>query len=884
MSRSHLPPWAVLIVEAVVRGDVARAGLLGDLQERYSARPGGIRRGIWLTREVAGIVARYVGRRDPRTRDRGVGGLTDQLIQDLRFALRGLARRPAFSGLVVTTLALGIGSTTAVFSVVNGLLLEPLPYGEADRLVLINQRTPEGFLASVSLPNYRDWRAGTRSFDRFSAILPGSARLTRPDGSRVIEVGWVHGGFFETLEVDALIGRTFSAPESEPGAQPVVVLSYSLWLNELGGDPDIAGTSIRLSDEPWTVVGVMPPEFVPYGEVQAYLPMGYIADQVPWDDRGTGSGTEIVARLAPDADASTAQTELTAVSARIAEEQGEEVGSGNLTPLRRWYLGDSERHAKLLMAAVCLVLLVACANVATLLLVRGEARHGELAVRAALGAGRLRVACQLLTESLLYGLLAWAVGTLIAVQGLRLLLVAVEDHLSTALLGGITVDAGVLVFSGAMAVGTALLAGLFQLGRARDAQVAGSLREAARAVGGRRRLRSVLVGAEVAFSMVLLVGAGLLIQSLANLQTVDRGFDGSDVLTLRVQLPGSADSTRESWTRTLGDLRESLRSVPGVRDVAASNHFPLSGNSWEMLYRDEGTPPGDRGESVLLTMVSPEYFDAYGIEIARGRGFTEADTWGDDPVAVVDETLARSRWPGDDPIGRRVSFEQTRSAEGAWEDVWRTVVGVTRHVRHYELASISRIEAYTPLAQSAAWGFTCYLSVRADGVDPGSLVPGIRERVSEVAPDAALYRIRTLRSILDREVGAQRSVGQIFGLFSTLALLLGAVGISSVVSHATAQRSGEMGLRLALGGAPAQMTRLMMRDALLPVVIGLMVGVAASAAVGRALDAVLFEVGPLEPAVAAAAAVVLLSVSILASAVPARAAARVQPTDSLRAD
>jgi len=365
---------------------------------------------------------------------------------------------------------------------------------------------------------------------------------------------------------------------------------------------------------------------------------------------------------------------------------------------------------------------------------------------------------------------------------------------------------------------------------------------------------------------------------------VDRGFDGTDVLTLRVQLPSSADSTRDAWARSLRDLRESIRGLPGVTDVAASNHFPLSGNSWEMLYRDQRTPPGDRGESVLLTMVSPEYFDTYAIEVVEGRGFTEADTWQEDRIAVVDETLAGSRWPGEDPIGKRVSVEQARDAEGAWQDVWRTVVGVTRHVRHYELRSPSRIEVYTPLAQSVAWGFTCYVSVRAQGVAPETLVPDIRARVAELLPGAALYRIRTMRSVLDGEVGAQRALGEIFGLFSALALALGAVGIFSVVAHATAQRAGEVGVRLALGGAPEEMTRMMVRDALLPVIAGLVMGTGASVILARALRAVLFEVDPLEPGVVVGAAAVLLSMSVLASSIPARAAARVQPTEALRTE
>jgi predicted permease len=891
----RLPRIVVRLLESLVPPGLARDGLLGDLEERYSGlgHAGRLRRLCWLASELAGAVTHYGWERERHGRGHREEGsrFMDVFMQDLRFAVGDLFRRPAFSLLVVTTLGLAIGANTAIFSVVKGLLLDPLPFVEAERLVLINQRNDEGFTASVSFPNYRDWKARNRTFDRFATILPGSISLSTDSGARMLESAWVHGGFFEVFGVGARMGRTFTAAETEPGAQALVVLSHGLWQSELGGDPSVVGSDVVLRGEAFTIVGVMPQDFVLHAETDVYLPLGYVTDRVPWDDRGTGAGAEVVARLAPDATLEQARADLAAVVRDLRVEFGEQASAANVVPLREWHLGDVERQALLMMAAVVLVLLVACANVANLLFVRGETRRVEMAVRSALGAGRGRVYRQLLTESAVYGALGGLLGLAVGRAGLDVLLAVAAAMLPAGSAFRIGIDPGVLLFTAAAALSAVALAGFMPAWRTSRARLADTLRESGSADRRGGRAREILVGAEVALSMVLLVSAGLVIASLRNLRAVDKGFDGADVVTLRVSTSGDRYGSRERWAGFHERLRDGVRALPGVASAATSNHFPLSGNSWEMLFRDRNTPPDDRGASVLLTMVSPEYFDAYSIEIVEGRGFTEADRWGGENVAIVDETLAASRWPGESAIGRMVSFEHLPNEAGEYViEVWRRVVGVAGHVRHYELAQPSRIEVYTPLAQSAAWGFTSYLSVRAapDPVrgeaDPAALVPDIRRVVADLDPGVALYRIRTMEGVIVEELGGYRALRELLGVFAALALILGAVGIYSVVSHAAALRVREVGVRMALGGAPGTIVRLIVRDSLGPAVAGVVAGTLGAVAAARLLGAMLFEVAPAEPSVLALSALTLLGVSALSAWLPARRAARIQPTQALRGD
>ena len=854
---------------------MARAGLIGDLEERYrlAAPRSRVGAAAWLIRELAAIGYHYglVG---------GIG--MDTLRRDLSFAFRGLVTRPGFSALVVSTLALGIGANAAIFSVVSTLMVEPLPFEDADRLVIINEIEPSGFTASVSFPNYRDWRDGSDSFEDFSIFLPSSRRFTTVDGSRMLEVGWIMGGFFETLGLDAEVGRYITDAESEPGAERLAVVSHRLWVDELGADPAVVGRALTLSDEAFTIVGVTPSDFVLYEDTDVYLPLGVVADGLPWDDRRTSVGAEIVARLAPGVTVERARADLEAVGTAVESETGEEVDTANVTELRAWFLGDTGNQSLMLMAAVFLLLLVACANVANLLFIASERRGGEMALRTALGASGSRIYRQLLTESMVLAVLGGLAGIALAVVGLDALLALVADVLPPGFAERIGMDAPVLIFAAVMSLGTALLAGFLPALRSARAELAQRIRSAAPGAVSNARGRHVLVASEVALSMVLLVGAGLLISTLTRLQNVDKGFDGSGVLTFRVQLPDPYD-TRERWAGFHETLEEELMALPGVTSVATSNHFPLAGNSWEMLYKDEQTPPEDEGESVLLTMVSASFFDTYGVAIVEGRGFLPSDRWGTEPLAIVGETLAATRWPGESAIGKRITFEQPLGPDGVRADLWRTVVGVAAHVRHYELSSPSRIEVYTPIAQSAAWGFTSYVSAKTS-LDPASLVPDVRRVVARLEPSAPLYRIRVMDDIIAQELGPQRAMRELLSTMALLTLLLGCVGIYSVVSHGTALRRKELGLRIALGGSPSEIVGLVLRDSMVPIGVGVVVGVAGAVALGRALRSVLYEVGPTDPVVLGTAALLLVTVGTVSAWVPARRAAHVDPQKVLRAE
>lgn len=884
MSPRSLPRLVVAATERLVRDPTARAGLLGDMEERYGRlhHAGPVRRTIWLTSELAAIAIHYIGEDVDHVREEEVGTM-DTLRQDLVFTLRAMGKRPGFTLLVVSTLALGIGANAAIFSVVSGLLLEPLPFDEGQRLALVNEREESGFTASVSFPNYRDWRERARSFDRFAIILPSSRRFDTPDGPRIVEVGFVAGGFFETLGIEPEVGRYFTETESGPGAERVVVLGHGFWTEAFGADADVVGRSVELNGEPFAVVGVAPPELVLYEETSVFLPLGLVQARLPWDDRQTSVGAEVVARLAPGATFEAAQAELLTIAGAIERETGEVTGAGNVTPLRSWFVGETGRQSLLLMAAVGLLLLVACANVTNLLFVSSERRRGEMALRSALGASRWRVYRQLFTESLVVAVMGGLAGLGLAVVGLDALLSLVGDVLPVGFADRMVIDGGVLAFTAMLSLGTAILAGFLPAFRSARAELAERLRATATGATGPARARNVLVALEVAFSMVLLVGAGLLIATLAELQNVEKGFDGRNVLTLRIQTPPERRATRDTWIDFHRLVREEIGALPGVASVATSNHFPLSGSSWEMLYRDERTPAEDQGESVLLTMVTPSYFETYEVPILEGRGFTAADRWDAERVALVDETLARTRWPDESPLGKRITFEKVRGPDGEEVDLWRTVVGVVRHVRHYELTSPSRIEAYTPLAQSAAWGFTSYVSVRTTS-ELGGLVPRIRAIVGSLEPGATIYRVRTIESVIDQELGLHRAMRELLTVMAALTLLLGCVGIYSVVSHTTALRLKELGLRIALGGAPSRITRLVVRESLVPIATGIAFGAIAAMGLGRLLRSILYEVGPTDPAVLGSAAAILLCVATVSAWLPARRAGRVQPQEVLRAE
>ena len=815
----------------------------------------------------------------------------DTAIQDLRFVLRSFVRRPGFTATVLLTLGLGIGANTAIFSVVNGVLLDPLPFEAADRLVTPNVMSTQGFYVSTSIPNYYDWKDRSRSFEAFGAYRGATAVLTGLDRPEVVRTTQVLGDFFEVLGVDATIGRTISAAESEPGAPAIATISHGFWENRLGSDPDVLGRTLTLSDRPFEIIGVMPEGFVfPSPTDDVYLPMGYYSETLSWNTRGSSSGTRAIGRLLPDVSIEQAQIDLSRVTQAVRENEDDRAAAPELVFVSELFVGDVRTPVWILMGAVGFVLLIACANVANLLLARGEGRQRELAVRAAMGADRNRVIRQLLTESLVLGLSGGILGVALASLAVTAMVRSLPDTIPAFLTARIAIDPAVLGFTFALALATGLIFGFVPAWRSSSPNLVLTLKAGGRGGSSRdhKGVRSALVVAEVALSLLLLTGAGLLIKSLDQLQQVDKGFDESNVLTMNVPLSNSRYPEERLWQSFHEELLRRVRALPGVQFATTSNILSLGGNGWETSISPEGVDPRDPDNraSVLNMFVHTDYFAAMSIPILRGRGFTMADDGSSPPVAVVDETLAERYWPGEDPIGKQVTMEwdaddQPGPSQGDIP-VYRTDGGVAKHVRHYELQEPSRIEIYRPVLQSNDnWGWSPYLIVKT-ATDPALLVQAIREEITSIDADQPVMQVRTMPDVVDSQVATFSAMRGLLVIFGALALGLAAIGIYGVMSYSVAQRVREIGIRVALGAQVGQVRWLMSKQGLRLALVGLALGLVGSVAVTRGLQSLLFGVGAAEPATMVSVSAILVLVTILATYIPAARATRVDPGIVLR--
>ena len=815
----------------------------------------------------------------------------DAVIQDLKFVLRSFARHKGFTAAVLLTLGLGIGANTAIFSVVNGVLLNPLPFDAADRLVTPNVMSTQGFYISTSIPNYYDWKDQSRSFEAFGAYRGTNAVLTGLERPEVIRARQVLGDFFEVLGVDAAMGRAITSAESEPGAPAIATVSHAFWENRLGSDPDVLGRTLTLSDEPFEIVGVMPEGFgFPSPSDDVYLPMGYFSERLAWNTRGSSSGTRAIGRLLPDVSIQQAQTDLSRITQSIRESEDEGAAAPELVFLSDLYVGDMRTPVWILMGAVGFVLLIACANVANLLLARGEGRQRELAVRAAMGAKRSRVIRQLLTESLVLGLSGGVLGLVLASLAVRVMVRSLPDTFPAFLTGQIAIDQNVLGFTLALAVATGVVFGFVPAWRSSSPDLISTLKEGGRGGSsrGRQGMRSALVVTEVALSLVLLTGAGLLIKSLDELHQVDKGFDETDILTLNVPLSESKYTEEGMWQSFQEDLLRRVTALPGVQFAATSNILPLGRNGWETSIAPEGVDPRDRDNraSVLNMIVHTDYFDVMSIPIIRGRGFTRADDASNTPVAVVDETLAERYWPGEDPIGKRVTMEWDADDQPGLSEgdvpLYRTVVGVAKHVRHYQLQEPSRIEIYRPMLQANdRWGFSPFLIVKTAG-DPAPLVQAVRDEITAIDANQPVMMVRTMSDVVESQVASFSAMRGLLVIFGALALVLAAIGIYGVMSYSVAQRAREIGIRVALGARAGQIRWLVSKQGLRLALAGLAIGLVGSVVITRALQSLLFGVGAAEPVTMVSVSVILLAVTILATYVPAARATRVDPSSVLR--
>ncbi len=799
-----------------------------------------------------------------------------------RFALaaRALARRPGFSLVAVGTIALAIAANTAMFSVVNGVLLHPLPFRDPDRLVTLNVRAPTGFLVSLSIPDYRDWRDKSRVIRSIGASAGWGFTLTGHGQAREIDARVVVGDFFRTLGLEPALGRLIALEEmpDHPGGAAVAVLGHQFWKEQLAGDSSVVGQALILDGDPYTVVGVLPPD-VGWSNpgVSIYVPMSNF--KLEWEVRGSGWGTRAVARLHPGVTMADAQRDLDRVGREVTAAVGKPVCLPEVVSLTRYLVGDVRAQIWLLMGAVALVLLIAVANVGNLLLARGESRQVELSIRTALGADRRDIVALLLSEALVVSIVGGALGVgaaFLAVKGLVPLLPAAVP---AVLVSRIRVDGTVMVVAIGLALGAGLLFGLAPAFRSAGLGVTGAMKSGTRVTDpGGGRLRGGLVVAEIALALVLLVSAGLMLSSLDRLRKVDKGFDSNRVLTAALSPPRRRFASKPEWLAFHDQVRQRVARLPGVKSAAYAVLIPLGNRSWERGIHPDGVPVRDEtAQSVLWNIVSPEYFQTMGVTMVKGRGFGIEDRDGGTLVAVIDETMGQRFWPGQDPLGKRVTVEQ----DSAGVPLYRTVIGVAGNVRHYELTNASRIQLYLPLAQTGdQWGMGLRLIVKTEG-PPHRLADPIRATVAEIDPDTPVSDIQSLDQVVDGAMGQSRAVTGVLTAFGGAALALAALGIFGVMSYLVARRTREIGIRIALGAAARDVVWWVGGRAFRLTAFGLALGSLGALAATRLLRGILFEVSPLDPLIFTGGAVVLAAVALLAAYLPARRATRVDPATVL---
>lgn len=805
------------------------------------------------------------------------------LLDTVRLTLRGLRKRPVFTAVAVLTVALAVAANAAIFGVVDAVLLEPLPFERPRELVTLDVLSTQGYYISVSIPNFRDWGERNRVFSTYGGAAGWGMTLTGQGEPEVVDGRAVVGDFFGVFGVPAALGRTIPPGETGPGADAVVVLGHRFWQRKLGGGSEVLGSVLTLESRPYTVVGVMPPGFgYPTPDTDLYFPMGTLPG-LPWDDRDSGFGTRTFARLAPGVTPEAAQSDLDRVVREIEAEVGEPVDRPRVKPLLDLYVGDVRPRLWLLSAAVASVLLIAVVNLTSLLLSRGESRRGEVAVRLALGAGRGAVVRALLAEALLLSLAGGAVGLALAWGSLELVRPLLPAGVLAPLVERIGVDGSVVLYTLGVALVAGVAAALVPALRGFRTDLAPELKaDGRRTTGEKQRLRSALVVAEVAMALVLLIAAGLTLQTLRRLQHVDKGFEAGGTLTARIGLPGERYPDEASWRSFFQELEARAGRIQGVERAALSLLLPLGNRSWEMQIAPEGISFDEESHSVLFNIVSEGYFDALGVPLLRGRGFAPGDRDGTLPVAVIDDTMAETFWPGEDPLGRRVRIGGEHAEDGA--PIYRTVVGVAQNVRHYELQSPSRIQVYVPFEQTLGRTGMSLHVVLAAGVAPESLVEPLRSELAALDPEIPLNELRTLDELVDGALRGNRAVSSILAAFAALALVLAAVGIFGVVSYFVVQRLREVGIRMALGADGVKIGRWAFLWIGRLAGAGVVLGGIAAVVLTRLFESQLYGVSPLDPSLYGGLATLLLAVAALAAYAPIRRAARVDPASVLRSD
>jgi putative ABC transport system permease protein len=814
----------------------------------------------------------------------------DAIGADLRDALRTMRRSTSFAAIVVVTLALGIGATTAIFTVIDAVMLRPYPYPDMNRIVMLTETVRAGQALSIAWQNFEDWRAQQQVFERLGVFRSMVVNLTGGTQPERLVASLASADVFGAVGLQPSLGRAFTDDEDKPGASRVVVVSDRFWRSHFNADASAIGASIALNGEPHVIVGVMPPGMrFPSRLTDVWLPLGPFVPTFP-SDRGAHPGLYAVARLKAGVTVARATADMDAIARRL-ERDYPLSNTDHTVSVEPYYeqIVQNVRPALLALAgAVAFVLLIGCANLANLMLARADGRHRELAIRAALGASRWRLVRQLLVESVVMAIAGGALGVLFARWAVQAFVASRPSTVPR--LDQIAVDGRVLLFALAVSIATGVGFGLAPAMHAASIDLLSSMKDAARSVGAvGRRLRAALVVVEVALALVLLVAAGLTIRSLATLTAIDLGFDRSHVVTMRVSLPNASYPQVARWIAFHRELAQRVAAIPGVEAAGLNSAVPLEGGGSESEVRYEGQPPPasmrEEATMCLFQAATPQYFRAMGIAVVRGRAFSDADTALSTPVAIVEEALVRDFFRDADPIGRRIAFEFTGHGPGA-QPIWREIVGVVRHVRHYGIVrEPANLEVYAPVEQLPIWFRgrrpTMTLFARTP-LDAEPLAAAVRQAVASIDRDVPLYDVQTMDGYVSQATEQSRLSTTLLAAFAALALVLASLGIYGVLSYLVGRRAQEIGIRLALGASRLEVMRLVVGQGMTLAIAGIVLGLGAAWVVTRLLASLLVGISPHDPATFAAIAALLAVVAFVACYVPGRRATRVDPLATLR--
>jgi predicted permease len=807
------------------------------------------------------------------------------LFQDIRYGLRTLGKNPGFATIAILTLALGIGANTALFSLVNGVLLNPLPFSNPDQLYALYSKSAIEEQSSISFPNFIDWRKENHSFSTLGAFRSSDMNLTGTGEPERLHGHMISADLFSMLDIPPILGRHFRPEEDQVGAAPVAIISDGLWKRKFGLSPDVLNKTIALNGRAYTVVGVFPGRLPIFSASDVYTPIGQWDDPT-FRDRRAGMGTYAIGRLKPGVNDREARADMQSVAQNLAAAYPDaDKGTGvTIVSLKTDVVGEVRGILLVLLGAVTFVLLIACANVANLLLARSTGRAREFAIRSALGAGPVRVVRQLLTESLMLGVAGGVIGLLLAVWGTRAILAAIPDVLPRA--NEINLNWHVLLFTASISILTGIFFGLMPAFKAMRPDMQGTLKEGGRGSSGARHLaQSIFVVVEVAMALVLLVGAGLMIRSLVALAKIDPGFDARNVLSFSTSITSDMNVTPVQLRAKYRESIRQLEAVPGIQSVSlVGGSVPMTGDS-ELPFWMEGQPKPENQNDMAFTifyLVDPSYPSIMRIPIQRGRFFNDRDDEHAPPVVVIDANFARKYFPNENPVGKHLNLGLV--------DMQPEIVGVVGHVENWGLGARGhenlQAQLYMPVWQlpDKIWSLfadgAAYV-VRTSGA-PLRLVHNIRQAVEKADNTTAIYDVSAMRDIVSKSISTQRLTMLLLGFFAALALMLSAIGIYGVISYLTGQRIHEIGVRMALGASSKDILRMVVGGGMRTTLIGVGFGIAAAIGLTRLITQLIYGVGAIDPVTFAAVAALLIGVALLACYIPARRAMRVDPIIALR--